>query len=66
VIKASSNSACYDLQTRKHALEARLSKPLPTREIGELGPELKAVDAELASHEEKWRAISKEIEASDD
>jgi ATP-binding cassette subfamily F protein 3 len=51
-----------ELQTRKHALEARLSKPLPTQEIGELGSELKAVDEELANHEEKWLAISEEIE----
>ena len=52
-----------DLQTRKHTLEARLSKPLPAQEIGELGLELKAVDEELASHEEKWLTISEEIEA---
>ncbi len=26
-----------ELQARKHALEARLSKPLPTQEIGDLG-----------------------------
>jgi ATP-binding cassette subfamily F protein 3 len=52
-----------ELQTRKHALEARLSKPLPAQEIGELGLELKTVDEELASHEEKWLAISEEIEA---
>jgi ATP-binding cassette, subfamily F, member 3 len=52
-----------ELQTRKQALEARLSKPLPAQEIGELGLELKAIDEELANHEEKWLTISEEIEA---
>jgi len=55
-----------ELQTRKQELEARLSKPLPAQEIGELGLELKAVDEDLASHEEKWLTISEEIEAADD
>ena len=52
-----------DLQTRKHGLEARLSEPLPVQEIGALGTELKQVDEELAVQEEKWLAISEEIEA---
>jgi len=52
-----------ELQTRKHALEARLSSPLPAQEIGELGLELKKIDEELAVHEEKWLAISEQIEA---
>ena len=52
-----------ELQTRKHALEARLSTPLPPQEIGDLGLELKAIDEELAGHEEKWLEISEEIEA---
>ena len=55
-----------ELQARKQELEARLSKPLPAQEIGELGLELKAVDEELAGHEEKWLTISEEIEAADD
>ena len=52
-----------DLQTRKHGLEARLSEPLPVQEIGALGTELKQVDEELSAQEEKWLAISEEIEA---
>ena len=51
-----------ELQTRKHALEARLSAPLPAQEIGELGLELKTIDEELALCEEKWLAISEQIE----
>ena len=53
-----------DLQTRKHGLEARLSEPLPVQEIGALGTELKQVDEELAVQEEKWLAISEQIEAA--
>ncbi len=52
-----------ELQTRKHALEARLSSPLPAQEIGELGLELGKIDEDLANHEEKWLAISEQIEA---
>ncbi len=54
----------FDLQTRKHGLEARLSTPLPAQEIGTLGLELKKIDEELANHEEKWLAISEQIEAA--
>ena len=54
----------FDLQTRKHGLEARLSMPLPAQEIGTLGLELKKIDEELANHEEKWLAISEQIEAA--
>ena len=53
----------FDLQTKKHGLEARLSTPLPAQEIGTLGLELKKIDEELASHEEKWLTISEQIEA---
>ncbi|MFZ2854682.1 MAG: ABC transporter C-terminal domain-containing protein, partial [Rhodocyclaceae bacterium] len=53
-----------DLQTKKHALEARLSAPLPPKEIGELGGELQKIDDELAGHEEKWLALSEKIEAA--
>ena len=53
-----------ELQTRKHGLEARLSEPLPVQEIGALGTELKQVDEELAVQEEKWLAISEQIEAA--
>ena len=52
----------FDLQTRKHGLEARLSTPLPAQEIGTLGLELKQINKELASYEEKWLTISEQIE----
>ena len=52
-----------DLQTRKHALESRLSQPLPAQEIGEIGRELQTIDVELAAHEEKWLTLSEQIEA---
>jgi ATP-binding cassette subfamily F protein 3 len=52
-----------DLQTRKHAIEARLSTPLPPKELAELGGELKRIDDELARHEETWLTISEQIEA---
>jgi ATP-binding cassette, subfamily F, member 3 len=53
-----------DLQAQKHALEARLSTPLPAQEIGELGLKLQKIDDELATHEEKWLTISEQIEAA--
>jgi ATP-binding cassette subfamily F protein 3 len=52
-----------DLQTRKHAIEARLSTPLPPKELAELGSELKKIDTELAGHEETWLTLSEQIEA---
>ncbi|WP_301101413.1 ATP-binding cassette domain-containing protein [Propionivibrio sp.] len=54
-----------DRQTRKHALEARLSQPLPAKEISELGLELKQIDEDLAGYEEQWLAISEQIEAEE-
>jgi ATP-binding cassette subfamily F protein 3 len=53
-----------DLQTRKHGLEARLATSLPAQEIGELGTQLSQVDAELAVLEEKWLAVSEQIETA--
>ena len=53
-----------DLQTKKHALEAHLSTPLPAPEIVELGRQLKTIDDELAGHEEKWLTLSEKIEAA--
>ncbi|MEI7614227.1 MAG: ATP-binding cassette domain-containing protein, partial [Betaproteobacteria bacterium] len=52
-----------DLQTKKHALEARLSSPLPVEEITGLGVELKKISDELDALEEKWLLISEKIEA---
>jgi ATP-binding cassette, subfamily F, member 3 len=53
------------LQARKHALEARLSTPLPAQAIGELGLELTQIDDALAGHEEQWLTISEAIEAAE-
>ena len=57
--------AMLDRQARKHALEARLAKPLPTSEIGEIGLELKKIDDELAGDEEQWLALAEQIEAEE-
>jgi len=57
--------AMLDRQARKHALEARLAKPLPTSEIAEVGLELKKIDDELASDEEKWLTLAEQIEAEE-
>ncbi len=54
-----------DRQTRKHSIEARLSTPLPAQDIGELSRELKKIDEELATCEEKWLAIAEQIEAEE-
>ena len=54
-----------DRQARKHALEARLAKPLPTSEIAEVGLELKKIDDELAGDEEKWLTLAEQIEAEE-
>ena len=57
--------AMLDRQARKHALEARLAKPLPTSEIAEIGRELKKLDDELLGDEEKWLALAEQIEAEE-
>ena len=57
--------AMLDRQTRKHALEARLAKPLPTSEIAEIGRELKQLDDELLGDEEKWLTLAEQIEAEE-
>jgi len=54
-----------ECQAKKHALEARLSMPLPAQECGELGRELKAVDGQLAVYEEEWLAVAEQIEAAE-
>ena len=53
-----------DLQTAKHALEARLATPLPPQLIGELGRELQKLTDALDTHEENWLLISEQIEAA--
>ena len=52
-----------ELEARRADLEARLSMPLPPKEIGELGLELQAVNDALAECEEAWLLLSEQIEA---
>ena len=54
--------AMLDLQTRKHALEARLCTSVPALEIGEIGVEIQKIDDQLAVFEEKWLDLSTQIE----
>ncbi len=53
------------LEAEKSALEARLSSALPPGEIAEAGRRLKAVTDELAQLEERWLALSGDIEAAE-
>lgn len=57
--------AMLERQSRKHALEARLSGPLPVDEIAELGRELKKIDDALADDEERWLLLAEQIEAEE-
>ena len=52
-----------ELQTAKHALEARLSEPLAPQEIGALGLEIEALAGQLDALEEEWLMLGEEIEA---
>ncbi|WP_319242313.1 ATP-binding cassette domain-containing protein [uncultured Propionivibrio sp.] len=52
-----------ELQTQKNAMEARLSTLADPQEIGELGMKMQAIDESLADIEDRWLAISEEIEA---
>jgi ATP-binding cassette, subfamily F, member 3 len=55
-----------ELQTEKHALEARLSVADPKRtpqETGALGVRLQKIVEELDAHEETWLDVSGQIEA---
>ncbi len=52
-----------ELEARKTDLEEKLSEPLTPQEIGELGRELQAVTDALGEHEEKWLALSEQIDA---
>ncbi len=47
----------------KSALEAQLSTPLPPAEIAEAGRRLKALDDEMAALEERWMALSEQLQA---
>ncbi|SDG63616.1 ABC-F family ATP-binding cassette domain-containing protein [Propionivibrio dicarboxylicus] len=52
-----------ELQTQKNAMEARLSTLSDPQEIGELGLKMQTIDESLADIEDRWLAISEEIEA---
>jgi ATP-binding cassette subfamily F protein 3 len=56
--------AILDLQTKKHALEARLSTTQSPQEIGAIGSELQQIDGELAAQEDRWLDVSAQIEAA--
>jgi ATP-binding cassette subfamily F protein 3 len=45
------------------ALEARLAQPLPPAEIAEAGKRLKALNDEIGRLEERWLALSDQLEA---
>ncbi|WP_076997168.1 ABC-F family ATP-binding cassette domain-containing protein [Variovorax sp. KK3] len=47
----------------KSSLEARLNAPLPAAEIAEAGRRLKALNDEIGQLEERWLALSDQIEA---
>ncbi len=49
--------------TERSALEARLAEPLPPAEIAEAGKRLKALNDEIAGLEERWLALSDQLEA---
>jgi ATP-binding cassette subfamily F protein 3 len=49
--------------TERSALEARLAQPLPTAEIAEAGKRLKALNDEIGRLEERWLALSDQLEA---
>ena len=44
-------------------LEARLAQPLPSAEIAEAGKRLKALNDEIGRLEERWLALSDQLEA---
>jgi len=49
--------------TERTALEARLAQPLPPAEIAEAGKRLKALNDEIGRLEERWLALSDQLEA---
>ncbi|MDA7417579.1 ATP-binding cassette domain-containing protein [Xenophilus arseniciresistens] len=51
------------LGTEKSAREAELMQPLPPAQIAEAGRRLKQIDDEVASLEERWLALSEQLEA---
>jgi ATP-binding cassette subfamily F protein 3 len=53
------------LGVEKNGLEARLAAHLPPPEMADIGRRLKAVSDELGELEERWLALSGEIEAAE-
>ncbi len=51
------------LQQQKLALEARLSQNLPAEEIADAGRQLKAVNTEIETLEERWLELGEQIES---
>jgi len=49
--------------TERTELEARLAQPLPAAEIAEAGKRLKALNDEIGRLEERWLALSDQLEA---
>ncbi|GER16209.1 ABC transporter [Variovorax boronicumulans] len=49
--------------TERSTLEARLAEPLPPAEIADAGKRLKALNDEIAQLEERWLALSDQLEA---
>jgi len=49
--------------TERAELEARLAQPLPSAEIVEAGKRLKALNDEIGRLEERWLALSDQLEA---
>ena len=47
----------------KAALEARLAKPLPAAEIADAGKRLKSLNDEIEQLEERWMAVSSQLES---
>lgn len=51
------------LGAEKTALEASLAQPMPAAEIAEAGKRLKLLNDELGALEERWLALSEDLDA---
>ena len=52
------------LQLEKDGLEEQLAKSLPPAELAQAGKRLKQVNAEMAQLEERWMALSEQLESA--
>jgi ATP-binding cassette subfamily F protein 3 len=50
------------LEAQKLSLESKLTTPLPSAEIAEVGKQLKAIQTELEDLEVQWLAWTEELE----